>query len=151
MKSAFCFLIPILLAAVEISGASPSPSPSKKPEAVYSMNESFFSALASDSLIDRDFRIQSRVNAIVEGTATVTKIEKRPAYRKKICIVAVSVQYKITLVYNIYTENPEFEELLQPKQKMSFKGQVASVTPVNTRRDMYLVDIILEDGAAVVE
>jgi hypothetical protein len=145
------FFILITMSVSAVFGASPSPSAKPKSIAVYSMNNAFFSALASDSLIERDNRILSRVNAIVDGIATVTKIEQRVQYKKKICIVAVLTQSKITIIYNIYAENIEFGEILQPGQKMSFKGQIASVAHVNTRRDTYVVDIILEDGAAVVE
>lgn len=134
-----------------VFGASPGPSPKPRPAVVHSMDSAFFAALASDPMIDRDSRIQSRLNSIIEGVAAVTKIEQRSQYKKKVCIVASATQSKITIIYNIYTENPDFGELLQPGQKMSFKGQMVSVAHVNTRRDTYIVDIILEDGAAVVE
>jgi hypothetical protein len=130
--------------------AADNPAVPKKAE-VYSMDETFFSNMAADPLLKRDSRINSRLNLLIESDAVVIKVEDKIQYKRKVCIKASCTKNKITLFYNIFSVNEEYKLLLESGSKLSFKGQLAAITPASTRRDVYLLDIILEEGALVVE
>jgi hypothetical protein len=145
----FAVIAFVAVYAAGLTAAEPTPKP--KDVKIYSFNEAFFSGLAKADPIVRDLLLSSRINTVVECVDTVVKMEEKQQYHKKLCIVASLNQQKILLTFNIYTENSDYMELMQPGQKISFKGQCVAVTPLGSKRDAYMIDIILEDGAAVVE
>jgi hypothetical protein len=145
------FAIVVFFAVYTVSLTAADPTPKPKNIRIYSFNSALFSDLAKADPMTRDLLLSSHINSVVEGIVTVVKMEEKQLYHKKLCIVATIYQQKISITFNIYTENTDYFELLQQGQKMSFKGQCVAVTPLGTKRDAYMLDIILEDGAAVVE
>jgi hypothetical protein len=146
---AFAIIIIFAVCAAGLTAAEPTTKP--KNIRIYSFDTALFSELAKSDPMARDFLFSSYINTVVEGVGTVVKMEEKQQYHKKLCIFATINQQKIVLTFNIYTENTEYMGLLQQGQKMSFKGQCVAITPLSTKRDAYMLDIILEDGAAVVE
>jgi hypothetical protein len=123
-----------------------------EPVEIFSMNDRFLSELGSLELMKRDRFIAEKLNTIIEATGTVLTFEEHPQFRKKFRIVVTSGAGKsVTIIYNIYTENGDYAALLPEGQKFNFRGQYVMVTPVNSKRDLYIIDVILQDGAAVVE
>jgi hypothetical protein len=118
----------------------------------FSVNEAFISSLAGMDLMKRDRYLFNRMNGIVESTAIVSAFDEKGQFRKRYRIVVKSAAIRgIIIQFNIFTENAEYGTLLASGQKFSFRGQLVMVTPVTTRRDYYIFDLILQDGAAVIE
>jgi hypothetical protein len=118
----------------------------------FPIGTAFISRISSSDLFKRDLLITSRLGVLVESTAVVRIVEDYRLYRKRYRIVALMEPVGgVTIQYHIYTDNAEYLTFLSGGQKFAFKGQLAMMTPVNSKRDLYILDIILQEGAAIVE
>ncbi|HEY1405145.1 MAG TPA: hypothetical protein VF857_00910, partial [Spirochaetota bacterium] len=146
---AMIFLVPSFLHAAD-SGAVKKDTKLQKgvsPVEAFSFGDAFISQIGSTDLIKRDALIASKLNLLIESIAVVRSVEEHPQFRKKYRIVAQLPPVSgITIQYHIYTENEEYLTLLAEGQKFAFKGQLVMLTPVNSRRDFYILDVILQEG-----
>ena len=119
---------------------------------LFSVTDRVIDACLSSDLISRDEFWKSKLNTLLEGKGTVVSVEEKTQFRRKYRITLTSgSEAKLGLVYYIYTDNEEYSKLLAPGTLFGFKGQFVMFTPLNSKRNLYLLDIILEDGAALVE
>jgi len=118
---------------------------------VFSLNNAFLTELASRDPMKRDLFLSSKLNVLIEGTVNVMSVEEKAMFKRKYRITGNFIAGSITLVCHIYSDNQDYSVLLAEGQKINFKGQLVVITPLSSRRDSYILDIILEDGAAVVE
>ena len=118
---------------------------------VFSLNNTFLADLASRDPIKRDLFLASKLNTMIEGTVTVARVEEKTMFKRKFCITGNFSFSSISLVCHIHSDNQDYSVLLADGQKISFKGQLVVITPLGSKRDSYILDIILEDGAAVVD
>lgn len=118
----------------------------------FPVDEAFVGRIAAADPFRRDQIIASRVGILIESTATVKLVEEYPLYKKKYRIVAkMEPSSGVTIQYHIYTDNAEYLTFLSEGQKFAFKGQFVMATPVSSKRDFYIFDVILQEGAAVIE
>ena len=132
---------------------SPFPSGAQgtgKAMEVFSVTDKVIDSCAKLDLISRDEFWKVKLNTLLEGKGKVVSVEERPQFRRKFRITLTGGN-EISLVYYIYTDNEEYTKLLQPGTLFGFKGQFVMFTPLNSKRNLYLLDLLLEDGAALVE
>ena len=119
---------------------------------IFSVTDRVIDACASYDLISRDEFWKSKLNTLLEGKGTVVSVEEKTQFRRKYRITLTSgSEAKLGLVYYIYTDKEDYMNLLAPGSQFGFRGQFVMFTPLNSKRNLYLLDIILEDGAALVE
>ncbi|MGL4370870.1 MAG: hypothetical protein ACRCUT_14530 [Spirochaetota bacterium] len=119
---------------------------------VFSMNEAVISQYLKLSLMARDEFWKKKLNMILESKGTISAVEEKSQFRRRYRITVTSgTENKLLLVYYIYTDNEEYIKILQPGEIFGFKGQFVMFTPVNTKRNAYILDLILEDGATIIE
>lgn len=119
---------------------------------LFPITDRVIEACLSYDLISRDEFWKSKLNTLLEGKGTVVSVEEKTQFRRKYRITLKSgSEAKLGLVYYIYTDNEEYSKLLAPGTQFGFKGQFVMFTPLNSKRNLYLLDLILEDGAALVE
>lgn len=145
-----------VLSAEENARGGEKENEGRKPPIVqvesFPVDADFIGRVGAADLFRRDMLLASRMGVLIESTATVKLVEEYTLFRKKYRIVAKMEPYAgVTIQYHIYTDNAEYLTFLSEGQKFSFKGQYVMMTPVNSRRDFYILDVILQEGAAVVE
>lgn len=120
---------------------------------VFSITPAWIQTLAGSNPLVRDAELYARRNSIVTTTITVDSVSTTTEFKKSWRIRGRSTGStgSLTLWFNIYTANPEYETMLEQGSSYDFKGQCIFVTPLSVRRDAYVMDVILEDGALVVE
>jgi hypothetical protein len=119
---------------------------------VFSVNDSVVNTCFSLDLINRDDFWKGKLNTMLESRGKVLAVEDKSQFRRKYRITVESRDdSRISLLYYIYTDNEDYKDHLQPGSVFGFKGQFVMFTPMNTKRNLYVLDIILEDGAAIVE
>jgi hypothetical protein len=128
-----------------------SGKPVQKSIPVFSVNNAFLSDLASRDPMRRDIFLSSKLNTMIEGTVNVLHVEEKAMFKRKYRITGNFSFNSVSLVCHIYSDNQDYSVLLSEGEKISFKGQLVMITPLGSKRDSYILDIILEDGAAVVE
>jgi hypothetical protein len=108
--------------------------------------------LESMAAIRRDFYLDSQLNKMLQGRGLVESVEESGRYRRKFRIKLSSVEKRsVALVYYIYTSNPEYQSMLSKGDIFEFRGQLVVYTPLNSRRDSYIFDVVMEEGALKVE
>ncbi len=119
-----------------------------------SFTRQFFYEFARSPLISRDSQLESMMNGMVSGRGRVVKVEKAGRYRKQFRITAVdeaSQKYNLGLRYYVFLNNEDSATGIKEGSVFEFRGQLAAYTPLNTLRSEYIFDIILEEGALVIE
>jgi hypothetical protein len=145
------FCMTFFAADVYSADAPDSGKTAQKSIQIFSLNNSFLSELATRDPMKRDQFLFSKLNTMIEGTLTVARVEEKSMFKRKYRITGNFGFSSGSLICHIYSENQDYLLLLSEGQKISFKGQLVMVTPLGSKRDSYILDIILEDGAAVVE
>jgi len=120
---------------------------------VFSITPAWLQTLMGSNPLARDAELNARRNTIVTTTITVDSVTPTTEFKKSWRIRGRSAGSTgtLTLWINIYTSNPEYETILEQGSSYDFRGQCVFVTPLSVRRDAYVMDVILEDGALVVE
>ncbi|MFH0975920.1 MAG: hypothetical protein V1874_09080 [Spirochaetota bacterium] len=122
----------------------------KKP--VIQWNQAFYTKILNLKAIERDSLLNEMQNSIVQGRAYVESVEKTERYRRHFRITAIDNEASdLNIRLYIFTDNQEYLTLLQKGDFFDFKGQFVVYTPLNSRRDSYIFDIILEEGALSVK
>lgn len=103
--------------------------------------------IARDSVWDKYF------DRIIVARGYVQAVEKSQRYTKKYRIVMFDDlnNRRLSLKFHVYTDSSEYMTLLSKGDLFEFKGQFVMYTPINTKKDAYVIDVVLQDGALVVE
>ncbi len=112
----------------------------------------FYTALQNTDPVKRDFFLAENVNKIITGCGYVQSVENWDRYRRRYRIVINAKDIKnLNLIYYVFTDNRDYLKILKKNDLFEFRGQLVIYTPLNSRRDSYILDVILEDGAVIVE
>ena len=124
----------------------------EKPISVIQLNKEFYTNFSRSSPIERDILLNKMLNEVLQGRGYVESVEKIERYHRNYRIVAIeSEALNLNIRFYIFTDNEEYPYLLKKGDFFDFKGQFIIYTPLSSRRDSYIFDIVLEDGALVVK
>jgi hypothetical protein len=118
------------------------------------LDKKFFSDFQRMPPVLRDGYFDEKMNAIVQGRGLVKSIDKVARYKKKFRVVLVDLEAErsnLKILYYIYIDSKTSISMLKTEENLEFSGQLVAYTPVNSRRDAYILDIIFEKGAMLVE
>ena len=135
--------VPVLLLPSEINDSK-----------TLKLDSKYLKNLAGTRLIKRDEFIESGLNSLVSTSGKVISIDEMSRYRKNFRVIvedSTAHRYKFTFTYYLFFENEEIATMVVPGEIFEFRGQLVSVTPLNSRRDSYILDIILETGSVVIK
>jgi len=123
-------------------------------DAAVVLDAKFFKDFNGKQLIQRDEYLSSLANKIVIGRGKITGISLNERYKKKYRIIiesSDSAVYNQKMIFFVFLENKDTLDLLSLDSKFEFKGQLVGYTPLVTKRNEYIVDVILMDGSTVIE
>jgi len=111
----------------------------------------FFLELRKTDPVRRDGFLDGRINTSITGRGEVQSVEPLARYHRKfrIMMAAVGVENPRIILY-VFTDRSDYLKILNKGDLFEFRGQLTVYTPLNARRDSYILDIVLEDGAVVV-
>ncbi|MBN2402286.1 MAG: hypothetical protein JXN64_07780 [Spirochaetes bacterium] len=125
-----------------------SESFSETKPAVIQLNHEFYANLLKSKALNRDILLNGMQGAIVQGRGYVESVDKMERYRRHYRITAIDNEaLELNIRLFIFADNEEYLTLLKNGDSFDFKGQFVIFTPLNSRRDSYIFDIILEEGA----
>ncbi len=128
--------------------------PAKTADNEIVMDGVFFKSFSKISSIIRDDYIEQQLNRIVIGRGIITEISEKERYKKKYRIVIESSdarQYGQKFLFYIFLDNRNTFDLLTKNSAFEFKGQLVGYTPLDTKRNEYILDIIFMDGSTIIE
>jgi hypothetical protein len=151
MKMALnAFLISI---AVALSVPALTEEQGKRPDTA-PLDNKFFTEFIRTPPVLRDNFLESRINTIVQGRGLIQSITKVQRFKKNFRVVLTeqdAERMNIRLIYHIYIDSRNSISLLKEQERLEFSGQLVACTPLNSRRDAYILDIIFEKGAMLVD
>jgi len=118
------------------------------------LDSEFFKYFSSRQIIQRDDQFESIINRIVIGRGVITGISVNERYKKKFRVIieaSDSAVYNQKIIFFVFLENKDTVDLLSLNSKFEFKGQLVGSTPLGTKRNEYILDVILMDGSTVIE
>ncbi|PKL41093.1 MAG: hypothetical protein CVV44_00195 [Spirochaetae bacterium HGW-Spirochaetae-1] len=123
-------------------------------EAILILDKAFYYELYATPLVHREQYLEKKINMIVQGHAVVTVIDRLSRYRKQYRVQLednAAQRYKLTIIYNIFFDNEDSLKMLNQNEIFEFKGQFMSCTSLNTNQNAFIIDIVLEEGAILIE
>jgi hypothetical protein len=125
---------------------------SETKDKIVQLNHEFYAGLLKSKPLVRDVLLNGMQGVIVQGSGYVESVEKSERYRRHFRITAIDNEASdLNIRLYIFADNEEYLTLLKKGDSFDFKGQFVIFTPLNSRRDAYIFDIILEEGALSVK
>ncbi len=117
------------------------------------LDSQWYTTLQNSDAIKRLQILDALKDKVVKAQGVVVKVEESNLVnlKKKYRIILSANLPKINILYYCYTDKEDYADLLQAGDIFEFSGQFIVATPLNTRIDTVLCDIILEDGAVLVK
>ncbi|MBN2039051.1 MAG: hypothetical protein JW864_03355 [Spirochaetes bacterium] len=120
-------------------------------ENVKYLDNSFYKVFLNSSEIERDSLLSEFQNKIVQGRAYVESVDKFERYHRRFRITAIDKESNyLNIRLYLYTDNEEYFTLLKRGDQFDYKGQFVIHTPLSSRKDAYIFDIILEELALII-
>lgn len=118
------------------------------------MDTSFFRKFSSISAISRDDYLEGYLNSIIIGRGKIISVAENERYKKKFRVViesSDSSRYGHKFTFYLFLDNKDTADLLTAGTDFEFKGQFMGYTPLNTKRNAYIIDAVLMDASTVIE
>ncbi|HQF08742.1 MAG TPA: hypothetical protein PLM53_10695 [Spirochaetota bacterium] len=118
------------------------------------LDKKFFVEFVRIPLIMRDDFIENRLNTVVLARGVVTSIEKNISLKKKYRVIIRDTEAErlnIKVTYHLYVDSTVTISMLQENKNLEFSGQLIAYTPTSSKRDAYILDIMFEKGAVIIE
>lgn len=148
----FFFIVAIPIAVSSQTAGETNGADNKKLPPV-ELNKRFILEVAKTRTIDRNSAWEKYFDRIVVAKGYVQGVKKVNRYRRNYRIILFdNYNYsRLSVIFHLYTDSSEYVKLLNKGDVFEFKGQFVMYTAMNTKKDTYIIDIVLEDGALVVE
>ena len=120
----------------------------------FNLDKKFFIELHKIHSVMRDMYLESRLNSIVSGRGLITAIDMVQRLKKNYRVVLVdqeAARTNLNISYYIYIADMHTVSILKKNEMFEFTGQLIAYTPLNSKRDSYIFDIILEKGTMLFE
>jgi hypothetical protein len=118
------------------------------------LDKKFYAELAKMPPVQRDDFWETKINAIVIVRGVIIAIDKTPRFKKNYRVILADQEadrQNIRVSYHLYIESKTTVSMLKEHEILEFSGQILAFTPTNSRRDGYIIDILFEKGATLVE
>ncbi|HSV97295.1 MAG TPA: hypothetical protein VLM75_10215 [Spirochaetota bacterium] len=113
--------------------------------------DEFYTRLQAAPVIRRDFFLDAHLNKIMVGRGRVIAVDTAGRYKRRYRIMLAGLAVSPKITFYVYADGDDYRTLLSAGDLFEFKGQFVVYTPVNSSRDAYIFDIVMEEGAVVVE
>ena len=119
---------------------------------VFVFNSANISNISKMNPIEKDKYILSLQKNIISAKVKIDSVNINTEYKKGYRIISlIQEKNQVIFIFHIYSDKKDYIDLLKKGDTFEFKGQLVLSTPLNTKRDKYILDVILEDGAIVLE
>lgn len=126
--------------------------PAAPPQDTPVLSDEFYKTLQAAHILQRDIYLDGQLNKILTGRGQVDSLTESPRYRRRFKITVTGASAgNIKIIYSLYTDEDDFLKVLHKNDLFEFRGQFVIYTPLSSRRDSYIFDVLLEDGAIVVD
>jgi hypothetical protein len=117
-------------------------------------DSAFFKEFNFKQTIEKDDYFESILNKIIIGRGRIVSVSLNERYKKKYRIVIESSDsspYNQKILFFVFLENKNTADILTTDSNFEFKGQLMGYTPLGTKRNEYILDVVFMDGSTVIE
>ena len=117
-------------------------------------DKTFMRNLSSAKIIERDSLFEKSLNSIIQASAVIVSFDKTGRYKRTFRVILEDKEaetYKIKIIYNVFFNKEETRSILGAGDNFEFSGKLVSCAPLNTGRTAYILDIVLQEGALLIE
>lgn len=119
---------------------------------IIKLDKEFYSAFIKKQAVKRDNFLRAMFNRTLQGRGYIESAGSYQRYHRNYRIKIIdSESLSLNIKIYVFTDNEEYLKILKKGDLFEFKGQFIISTPLSSSRDSYIFDIVLEDGALVVE
>ena len=114
----------------------------------------FFKKLSIIHPLEKDTFFETLQNKIILGKGKILSVSLNKRYKKKYRIVieaSESSQFNNKIFFYVFLDNKNTTDILNLNTTFEFKGQLMGYTPLGTRRNEYILDIIFMEGSTLIE
>ena len=116
------------------------------------LNKMYYSSFLKIAPIKRDCFLDEALNKVLRGRGYIEAVESFNRYNRRFRIILIdSEALKLNIRLYIFTNNEEYLKTLKKGDLFEFNGQFVLYTPLNSIRDSYIFEVILEDGSLMVK
>ncbi len=118
------------------------------------LDKKFFSELHNTPPISRDSYLEGMLNSIVFGKGIVVSAYSYQRLKKNYRLVLVDPEAgrkNLNISYYIYTADQNIATVVEKDALFEFTGQLIAYTPMNSNKDSYIFDILLEKGTVLLK
>src|SRR5271157_143277 len=116
------------------------------------LDKIFFAELNNTPPVLRDAYLEGMLNSIVTGRGIVLSSYTYQRLKKNYRLVLIdreAAQKNLKITYHIYVADSNTAAMLEKNALFEFTGQLIAYMPLNSKRDSYILDILLEKGTVV--
>jgi hypothetical protein len=117
-------------------------------------DRTFFQSFARMNSLQREIYFEGLTNRIVIGRGTVLTVVERENYKKQYRIEVLAgeaSQMRLKFIYYVYFDDKNIIDLLSEDASFEFKGQLMGITPLNTLRSDFILDVVLMEGSTIID
>ncbi len=141
--AAACAVLGLLAASVSSNGQTQAGPPV--------LADEFYARLQAAPPIRRDFFLDAHLNKLLSGRGRVISVDAVGRYKRRYRIVLAGLTASPKITFYLFADGDDYRGLVSEGDLFEFKGQFAVYTPLDTRRDAYIFDVVMEEGAVVIE
>jgi len=117
-------------------------------------DRTFFQSFARMNSLQRQIYLEDITNRIVIGRGTVLTVVERENYKKQYRIEVLAGEaspLRLKFIYYVYFDDKNIIDLLTEDASFEFKGQLMGITPLNTVRSDFILDVVLMEGSTIID
>ena len=142
-SAAVCSIWGLLAASIAVNGQTQAGSPV--------LADDFYAGLRASPAIRRDFFLDGHLNKILSGRGRVVSVDATGRYKRRYRIVLEGPFVSPKITFYLFADGDDYRSLLSEGDLFEFKGQFVVYTPLDSRREAYIFDVVMEEGAVVVD
>jgi hypothetical protein len=117
-------------------------------------DRTFFNSFVRMNSLQREIFLEDLTNRIVIGRGTVLTVVERENYKKQYRIEVLAGEaspLRMKFIYYVYFDDKNIIDLLTEEASFEFKGQLMGITPLNTARSEFILDVVLMEGSTIID
>jgi len=118
------------------------------------MDSNFFKKFSSQSAMARDEYLEGFLDKLIIGRGKIVSVTEKGRYRKRFMVTiesSDSSKFNQKFLFYLFLDNRDNFDLLSTGSDFEFKGQFMGYTPLNTKRNSYIIDAVLMDASTLID
>ncbi len=115
------------------------------------INEALFKKISKTHAIHRDKVVSKYLDGLIVGKGEIKSIGVKPLFKRKYrIIIEQKGSGQMKFIYHVFLNDGITIDLLNKNDFFEFKGKVVGITPIDTGRKIYIIDVLFREGSRII-